>query len=94
MKSYASIDRVEGKFAVCEVELVPVEESPHLTPFEKETEMLDVHVEVITGVCGEIQEGDIIVVEYDDNPDLIHVYGKDEAEKQRRIKLLEEIMNS
>ena len=26
MKSYASIDRIEGKFVVCEVELISVEE--------------------------------------------------------------------
>lgn len=94
MRSYASIDRIEGLFAVCELELVPVEESANFTPFEKETEMVDLRVESITEVCGEVEEGDIIILEHDDDVNLITVCEKDDAEKQRRIKLLEEIMNS
>ena len=93
MKSYASIDRIEGVFAVCEIELVPVEESANLTPFEKETEMVDLLVEYITEVCGEVQEGDIIILEHDD-VNITSICEKDDAEKQRRVKLLEEIMNS
>lgn len=93
MKSYAAIDRIEGKFVVCEVELIPVEESIDLSVFEKETEMLDVELEQITQICGNTQEGDIILVEHDSNH-IINVYGKDDTEKQRRIKLLEKIMKS
>ena len=93
MKSYAAIDRIEGKFVVCEVELIPVEESIDLSVFEKETEMLDVELEQITQICGDTQEGDIILVEHDSNH-IINVYGKDDTEKQRRIKLLEKIMKS
>ena len=91
MKSYASIDRIEGKWAVCEVELVSVEESINLDLFEKSTEMIDVEVDIITQTCDNITEGDIIVVEYDCNNVNI-VYGKDNQEKQRRIELLKEIM--
>ena len=94
MKSYAAIDRIEGKFAVCEIELVPVEESANLTPFEKETKMLDISIDVISRVCGDIQESDIIVVEHEENSDEISVCGKDQDEKQRRIELLKKIMNS
>ena len=93
MKSYAAIDRIEEKFAVCEVELVPVEESPNLSVSEKETEMIDVQLNRVTQLCGDVEEGDIIVVEHD-RTNVIDVYGKDELEKQRRIKLLEEIMKS
>lgn len=94
MKSYASIDRIEGKFAVCEIEMVPVEESANFTSFEKETEMVELLVDSITEECGEVIEGDIIIIEHDDDANVTAVYEKDEAEKQRRIKLLEEIMNS
>ena len=91
MKCYASIDRIEGEFAVCEVELLPIEESAKLSFFEKETEMIDVQINRINEAYNDIKEGDIIVVE-SDNSNISHIYGKDEAEKQRRVKLLEEIM--
>lgn len=93
MKSYASIDRIEGKWAVCEVEFVPVEESPKLNVFEKETEMIDVQLNMVIQLCGDVEEGDIIVVEHD-STNVIDVYGKDETEKQRRVELLRKIMNS
>lgn len=42
MKSYASIDRIEGDFAVCEVELIPVGESNPEDFATKPCEMMDV----------------------------------------------------
>lgn len=36
MKSYASVDRVENEWAVCEVEMIPVEESNVCDFFSKE----------------------------------------------------------
>jgi len=58
------------------------------------TRAIDLHVDAITKVCGEVHEGDIIILEYYDNMSIISIWGKDDTEKQRRIKLLEEIMNS
>ena len=40
MKSYASVDRIEGQFAICEIELVNLEESKSIKYFEKETVMI------------------------------------------------------
>lgn len=94
MKSYASIDRIEGLFAVCEVEFVPIEESANLTPAEKKTKMIDLQVETIAKVCGEVHEGDIIILEQDDDVNITAICGKDDTEKQRRVELLEEIINS
>ena len=91
MKCYASIDRIEGEFAVCEVELVSIKESTKLNFFEKETEIIDISISKINEICDNIKEGDIIIVEYDET-NISHIYGKDEFEKQRRIKLLEEII--
>lgn len=91
MKSYASIDRIEGKFAVCEVELIPVEESKPEDFATKETEMFDVPLQKIPTSIGEVQEGDILVVEHDFE-DVYFVYYKDEEEKARRLEILKSIM--
>lgn len=91
MKSYASIDRIEGKFAVCEVELIPVEESKPEDFATKETEMFDVSLQKISTFIGEVQEGDILVVEHD-LEDVYFVYYKDEEEKARRLEILKSIM--
>ncbi len=56
MKSYASIDRIEGKFAVCEVELIPVEESKPEDFATKETEMFDIPLQKIPTFIREVQE--------------------------------------
>ena len=93
MKSYASIDRIEGKWAVCEVELHSVEESLNLDVFEKLTEMIDVEVDIITQSCGDVIEGDILIVEHDCT-NIKFVYEKDDTEKERRIELLKEIMKN
>ena len=93
MKSYSVIDRIERNFAVCEVELVSVEESLNLDISEKETLMMDIELDVITQICGNIQEGDIIIVEHNSNC-VYNVYEKDEEEKQRRIQLLEKIIKN
>lgn len=91
MKSYASIDRIEGKYAVCEVELVDTINSKVLSSKYKETRMVDFSMNAITNCIGNIKEGDIIVVEQNDGIILV-IYGKDEEEKQRRIDLLKSIM--
>ena len=91
MRSYASIDRIEGEYAVCEVELVDTTESKTLSSKDKETNMVDILVQVIIDSVGKFLEGDILVVEQKDGEILI-VYENDEEEKQRRIELLKSIM--
>lgn len=91
MKSYASVDRIENEWAVCEVEMIPMEESKVCDFFSKETEMIDISLKQIIDSVGEIQEGDILLIEHDgENASII--YGKDDAEKQRRIALLQKII--
>lgn len=90
MKSYASIDRIEGEFAVCEVELLPVEESKPEDFATKDCEMMDVSLQEISDNLGEVQNGDILVVEHD-GENVMSVYCKDEAEKARRLELLRQI---
>ena len=92
MKSYACVDRIEANFAVCEVEMVSVEDSALLDVSEKETMMIDVLVTDIIEVVGNISESDILVVEHL-NENVINIYGKDEEEKQRRIERLTALMS-
>ena len=66
MKSYASIDRVENEWAVCEVEMIPVEESNVCDFFSKETEMIDISLNKIIESVGEIQEGDDLILDRND----------------------------
>jgi len=91
MISYASIDRIEGNFAVCEIEKIEIEKSKTTDYFEKETEMIDVSLEEIQRSVGEVYEGDIIVVEHN-GTNVICIYYKDNEEKQRRIDCPKEIL--
>lgn len=87
MKSYASIDRIEGKFAVCEVEMIEIENSKTEDYCEKETKMMNILLEKITAKVGSVKEGDILVVEH--NEEVVNeIYCKDEEEKQRRIAVI------
>lgn len=92
MKSYASIDRIEGKFAVCEVELLPIEESKPEDFVAKDTEILDILLQEIPENLGKVQEGDVLVVEHD-GENVTSVYYKDEEEKARRVELLKSIIH-
>ena len=91
MRSYASIDRIEGKFAVCEVEIYLVEESRRSGVELSETVMVDIPLQKIIEEFGTSQEGDILIVDYD-NGDVTTIYCKDEEEKARRLALLKGIM--
>lgn len=91
MKSYASVDRIEGKFAVCEVELLTVEQSNSEEFATYETAIIDVLLQEIPADFGEVNERDILIVEHD-GENVTAVYCKDEEEKARRIKLLKELM--
>ena len=91
MKSYAAVDRIEGKYVVCEVELVKAEESANLRASEKETEMVDILLENVVSSIGEVQESDILVVEQEEGK-VTHIYGKDYKEKERRAEIIRKIM--
>ena len=90
MRSYASIDRIEEKFAVCEVEMIEIENSKPEDYCEKETKMINMQLEKITASIGNVQEGDILVIEHN-REEITEVYCKDEEEKQRRMAVLKEL---
>lgn len=90
MKSYASVDRIEGNFAVCEVELIGIEESKP-NDFEKSTQMIEIPIEQVDDKIGTVQEGDIIVVEHEES-NVTEICYRDDDEKQRRIEVLKAIM--
>lgn len=87
MTSYACIDRIEGVFAVCEVELITFEESKPEDFKTKDTAMMDVPLHEFPTIFGEVKQGDVWVVKHD-NENVNHVYYKDEEEMARRLKLL------
>lgn len=90
MTSFASIDRIEGKNAVVEVELLPFEESKPEDFATKETTMMNILLERIPTDFGAVEEGDILLVEHD-SENVIQVFYKDEEERTRRIELLRRI---
>lgn len=90
MKSYAIVDRIEGKFAVCELEMLEVEQSRPEDFAQKETVMVDILSEFICSIVGELYEGDVLVVEHDDE-NVTSIYYKDNAEKARRIELIKQL---
>jgi len=92
MKSYASIDRIEGKWVVCEVELLPIEESKPEDFVTKDTAMMDILLKEILNKLCSVDEGDILVIEHDGEI-ITNVYYKDNAEKVRRIELLKNMNN-
>lgn len=92
MKSYASIDRIERKWAVCEVELLPIEESKTEDFAIKDTVMIDVLLAQFPSRLGRVNTGDILVVEHDGEI-VTKIYYKDNEEKARRIELLKSMIN-
>ena len=91
MRSYASIDRIEEHFAVCEVELLEVKDSKSEAYLEKETEMMDILLEKIVDRIGNVNEGNILVVQHD-GKNVYDILCKDDEEKQRRIALIQAMM--
>ena len=92
MISYAYIDRIEGKFAVCEVELLPFEESKPEDFKSKETVMMDIPLDKFPKFMGSVDEGDVWVVNHN-NQYVDFVYYKDEEEKARRLEVRMQIKN-
>ena len=93
MRSYAVVDRIEGDYAVCELELISTTESNHEDFRSKETEMVDVPVSTITDVTGEVNESDVLVVEQDRGT-ITRICYMDNEEKERRIELIRLILNN
>ena len=93
MKSYASVGEIEDRLAVCEVELIPIEDSRSEDFASKETDIMDIDIELIVQVTSQINEGDILVVEHD-GQNVSHVYYKDDEEKARRIEIIQAILNA
>ena len=97
MTSYATIERFEdGKIAVLEAEMIPVEESNSEDYYDKKThpcEMLMVSIEFIESCVGEVEECDVLVIKHDG----ICVYSilrKADDEKARRQAVYDEIMEN
>jgi len=93
MKSYAAIDRFEGKYAVCIVEYVDIEESLKMKFSEKRVEEIDIPKIEIVNAIEEVKEGDILVVEHEED-EIICICSKDDNEKQRRNDIIREIIKS
>ena len=55
MKSYMTIDRIEGKFAICELEFISTEQSAEVDYWERDTEMIDVP----TAMLKDPEQGDV-----------------------------------
>ena len=92
MISYASIDRIEGKYAVCEVEMIGFEESKQTDFGTRKTIMVDIPVYQIIEVVGrEPEEGDIIVVDHE-GEEIKHICYEDTYEKAKRIEQIIAIM--
>ena len=91
MISYASIDRIEGEYAVCELELCDVAESKKMDFEDKETEMVDIPVTELELYAKGAKEGDILLVKHN-NGNVVTIYCRDYAEKHRRLKTLRQIM--
>ena len=93
MRSYAAVDRVEGKFAVLEVEKIETTSSNSEDYFDHKTEMIEVPLEIIENAVGVLGENDILEVEHDENGVVLAVYSKADEEKARREVVYDKIMN-
>ena len=89
MRSYAYVDSIEDKIVKCELELVSIENTSEC---DRNTRvMVELSLEHISEQVDNVEESDILVVEHDSG-NLISIYGKDDAEKQRRIEEMELIL--
>jgi hypothetical protein len=87
MKSYATIDRFVGRYAVLEVEMLETSDSRPEDFAIKETDMYDVDADYIRSCVGPISESDVLVVEHGDGH-ISNIISNDFDEKTRRINLL------
>ncbi len=92
MTSYAVIDRFEGNFAVCEVELVEMEKSNSEDYFFHKTTIIDVPTCIIGKDIGTIGVWDILVVEHD-GATVSKVYCRSREEEARRVRAFNVFMS-
>lgn len=91
MKSYAAVERFEGSFIVCELELIELEASCNIDYCDRETQMVDIPLSEVLNCVGNVVPGDILVVEHDGET-VNQVLGKAFGEKQRRIEYLRQLL--
>ena len=92
MISYAYIDRIEDRLAVCEVELISFEESRPEDFKTKETVMMYIPLTEFPMNYGSISEGDVLVVRHDSETVKSVLY-KDQEEMKRRLEILSQIFD-
>lgn len=90
MKSYVSVEKIDKKYASCELEMIPVEESSPMDYDEKPTLMVNIPVQMITAVVPDVREGDILVVMHERGT-VGSVCYRDDAELQKRIELIKSL---
>lgn len=90
MKSYALIDRIEGSYAICEVELLDLEIGQNVDYCDRETTMIEIPIDVALYSIESLAEGDILVVAHDGKI-ITQIFGKDYEEKQRRVEYLNKL---
>ncbi len=93
MKSYATIDHIEGDYAVCELELIEAQMSDSIDYFYHETTMIEIPMKLIAEKGIEISEWEILLVEHDGKT-VTDIYEKSEEERIRRIDAFNKIMNA
>ena len=90
MKSYASVDRVEENFVVCELEMIEFENSRPEDCDVKETVMVDIPLADVLSSVGEIFGGDILIIEHE-GESVINICQKDFEEAERRTEYLKQL---
>ena len=91
MLSYMSIERVEGDFAVCEVEDLPLEDSEVDDFFDKPCFMCDIPKAMFEENGFPIEEGLVFTVNHDRDK-IEAICSIDEQERMRRIEILEYLL--
>lgn len=89
MICYASIGEISERKGIVKCEIAPINPKENV-----DEDMIFIELNRIEKICGEVEEGDIVIVEFDFSNNITYIYGRDEAEKQRRFLELEQIMNS
>lgn len=90
MKSYIAVEEIDRKYASCELEMIPVEESKTTDYDSKPTIMVNIPVEMITATVPDVKEGEILVVQHERGT-VASVCYRDDAEQQRRIELIKSL---
>lgn len=92
IESYAAIDRVEGKYAVLEIESCSIAHNSSIPFTKRDTFMADVLTSTITDAIGPIYEGDVIVVTHNNTESSVHAVRLAEDERDRRINFLKKLL--